>query len=120
MRGQKARALKIMAGLRAEGTDATLVLWAVNKDLQWLARAAQLVRQGQSADSAVNAVGVWRPRQAAMKQALGRLKPAQINGLIEDACRVDRSIKGALRRDPWLELQALVARFAGVSLARAA
>jgi len=120
MRGQKARALKIMAGLRGEGTDATLVLWAVNKDLQWLARAAQLVRQGQSADSAINAVGVWRPRQAAMKQALGRLKPAQINGLIEDASRVDRSIKGALRRDPWLELQALVARFAGVSLARAA
>jgi DNA polymerase-3 subunit delta len=120
MRGQKARALKIMAGLRGEGTEATLVLWAVNKDLQWLARAAQLVRQGQSADSAVNAVGVWRPRQAAMKQALGRLKVPQIYGLIEDACRVDRSIKGALRRDPWLELQALVARFAGVPLARAA
>src|SRR5690606_34619335 len=36
MRGSTARALRILEGLRGEGIDATLVLWAVNKDLQWL------------------------------------------------------------------------------------
>jgi DNA polymerase III subunit delta len=120
MRGQTSRALRIVEGLRGEGIDATLVLWAVNKDLQWLARAQYLMSNGQSADSAMNAIYVWRPRQPAMKQALSRLSAADIRGLILDAERVDRSIKGALRCNPWIELEALVARLSGVKLSRAA
>jgi DNA polymerase III subunit delta len=120
MRGQTSRALRIVEGLRGEGIDATLVLWAVNKDLQWLARAQYLTSNGQSADSAMNAIYVWRPRQAAMKQALSRLSAADVRGLILDAERVDRSIKGALRCNPWIELEALVARLSGVKLSRAA
>jgi DNA polymerase-3 subunit delta len=118
MRGQALRALKILGGLQEEGVDATLILWAVNKDLQWLGRVQHLMRQGQSADSAMGAAYVWRPRQAAMKQAIVRIKPAQLKGLLIDAGRVDRAIKGALALDPWLEMEALVARFCGVKLAR--
>jgi DNA polymerase-3 subunit delta len=118
MRGQTARALRILDGLRAEGVDATLALWAVNKDLQWIVRAQYLMERGQSADAAMNALYVWRPRQPAMKQALARLKAASTRSLILDAERVDRSIKGVLRTDPWVELEALVARFAGVALSR--
>ncbi|HVF15588.1 MAG TPA: DNA polymerase III subunit delta [Steroidobacteraceae bacterium] len=120
MRGQTSRALRIVEGLHGEGIDATLVLWAVNKDLQWLARAQYLMLNGQSADSAMNAIYVWRPRQPAMKHALARLNAADIRGLILDAERVDRSIKGALRCNPWIELEALVARLSGVKLSRAA
>lgn len=119
MRGQTARALRILEGLRGEGMELVLVLWAINKDLQWIARAQHLMRNGQSADSAMNAVYVWRPRQAAMRQALARLKPGVVRGLLLDASRVDRAIKGALRSDPWVELEGLVARFSGVRLPRA-
>jgi len=119
MRGQTSRALRILEGLHAEGIDATLVLWAVNKDLQWILRAQYLMENGQNADSAMNAIYVWRPRQQAMKQALARLKPSATRRLILDAEAVDRSIKGVLRNDPWVELEALVARFAGISLSRA-
>ena len=120
MRGQTARALRILEGLRGEGVDAVLALWAVNKDLQWVARAQYLMSKGQSADAAMNAIYVWRPRQAAMKQALARLQPGAVRRLLLDAERVDRAIKGALRSDPWAELEGLVARFAGVKLPRAA
>lgn len=120
MRGQTARALRIVEGLRGEGIDATLVLWAVNKDLQWIARAQYLMSTGQSADSAMNAIFVWRPRQVAMKQALSRLSAGVVRGLILDAERVDRSIKGVLRNDPWVELEGLVARMSGVKIPRAA
>lgn len=118
MRGQTARALRILEGLRAEGVDATLALWAVNKDLQWILRAQYLMQQGQNAEAAMNSIYVWRPRQAAMKQALSRLRPALTRALILDAERVDRAIKGVLQSDPWVELEALVARLAGVSLSR--
>lgn len=120
MRGQTARALRILEGLRGEGIDMTLVLWAVNKDLQWIAQAQHLMRNGQSVDSAMNAIYVWRPRQNAMKQALSRLRPAAVQGLLLDAARTDRAIKGVLRVDPWAEMEALLARFCGVRLARAA
>lgn len=120
MRGATVRALRILDGLRGEGIDATLVLWAVNKDLQWIARAQYLMSRGQSADGAMNAIYVWRPRQTAMKQALSRLRPSTVRGLILDAERIDRSIKGAANFDPWVELEGLVARMAGVKLPRAA
>lgn len=118
MRGNAARALRVLEGLRQEGVDAVLALWAVNKDLQWLARVEFLMRRGQSADAAMSSEYVWRPRQAAMKQALARLKAGQLRGLLVDAAQVDLAIKGVSKRDPWLLLQALLARFAGVRLSR--
>jgi DNA polymerase III subunit delta len=120
MRGQTARALRILEGLRGEGVEPTLVLWALNKDLQWIARARSLMRRGQSAESAMNALYVWRPRQAAMQQALGRIDRNTLRNLLLDAERVDRAIKGVVRVDPWLGLERLVARLAGVKLAAVA
>jgi DNA polymerase III subunit delta len=120
MRGQAARALRILDGLHGEDVEPTLVLWAVNKDLQWIARARSLMRRGQSAESAMNALYVWRPRQAAMGQALGRMTGPTLRNLLLDAERVDRSIKGVVKANPWTELERLVARLAGVKLAAAA
>ena len=120
MRGQAARALRILEGLHGEDVEPPIVLWALNKDLQWIARAQFLMRGGQSADAAMNALYVWRNRQPAMKQALSRLKPAAVRGLLQDAERVDQAIKGVLRTNPWTEFERLVARLSGVRLARAA
>jgi len=119
MSGQSSRALRILAGLHEEGIEPTLILWWLNKDLQWLARIAHHIRSGQSIDMAMNAEYVWQPRQAAMKHALERLKLPAIQMLLRDANKVDRTIKG-MPGDPWLELQALVARLAGVRMKRAA
>jgi DNA polymerase-3 subunit delta len=119
MQGQSSRALRIIDGLREEGVDATLVLWGVNKDLQWMARVAANAANGQSIDSAMQSAGVWRPRQTAMKQALQRLKLTPLRALLFDAAQVDAAIKGVNRRDPWVELRGLVARMSGVKLLRA-
>jgi lambda repressor-like predicted transcriptional regulator len=40
--------------------------------------------------------------------------------LLLDAERVDRSIKGVVKASPWLELERLVARLAGVKVAAVA
>jgi DNA polymerase-3 subunit delta len=120
MRGQAARALRILDGLRGEGVEPPVILWALNKDLQWIARAQHLMRGGQSADAAMSALYVWRARQPAMKAALARLKPSQVRALLIDAERVDLAIKGVVRTDCWLEFERLVARLAGVRIAQAA
>jgi DNA polymerase-3 subunit delta len=120
MRGQAARALRVLEGLRGEDVEPPIVLWAINKDLQWLARCQYLMRRGQSADGAMNVLYVWRNRQPAMKQALARLKPAAVREMLLSAERADRMIKGVIRSDPWLEFERLVASLAGVKLAAAA
>jgi DNA polymerase-3 subunit delta len=126
MRGQAARALHILHGLQADGTEPPVVLWALNKDLQWIARAEVLMRAGHSADHAMNSLYVWKSRQPAMRQALARLSREEIAALLVDAESCDRAIKGlpshvgAPRIEPWLMLEAFVARLAGVRLARAA
>jgi DNA polymerase-3 subunit delta len=117
MRGQAARALRVLEGLRGEDVEPPIVLWALNKDLQWIARCQHLMRRGQSADAAMNALYVWRNRQPAMKQALSRLKPAAVRELLLAAERADRAIKGVIRTDPWLEFERLVAGLAGTRLA---
>jgi len=38
--------------------------------------------------------------------------------MLVDAAQVDAAIKGVNRRDPWVELRGLVARMAGLKLAR--
>ncbi len=118
MQGNATRALHILDGLQEEGIDAVLVLWGLHKDLQWLARAALSMSRGQSADSAMFAAGVWKPRQPAMRQALQRLKLPAIRALLLDAAQTDAAIKGVNRRDPWVEVRGLVARLSGLKLAR--
>lgn len=120
MKGQAARALRVLGGLRGEDVEPPIVLWALNKDLQWIARCQHLMRRGQSADGAMNALYVWRNRQPAMKQALQRLQPKTVRELLLGAERADRMIKGVIRSDPWLEFERLVAGLAGVRLASAA
>lgn len=120
MRGNVSRALRVLDGLRGEDVEPPIVLWALNKDLQWIARCQHLMRRGQSADSAMNALYVWRNRQPAMRQALSRLKPRAVRELLLGAERADRMIKGVIRSDPWLEFERLVAGLGGVRLASAA
>jgi DNA polymerase-3 subunit delta len=114
MSGQCARALRILANLQGAGVEPTLILWALNKDLQWIARVQHARGAGTPIDQALNAMQVWRPRHTAMKQALGRLQPAAVRQLLVAAARIDRIVKGVLDQDVWLEFQALIARFAGV------
>jgi DNA polymerase III delta subunit len=55
-----------------------------------------------------------------MKQALARHNLSAIQRMLVDAANVDRAIKGVRKSNAWLELQALVARLAGVKLRRVA
>jgi DNA polymerase-3 subunit delta len=115
--GRAERALRILAGLRAEGREPPLVLWAIANDLRALSRVAQRLTRERSVDEAFRAERVWSSRQGALRAALGRHDRRSIDGLIVAAARVDRVAKGGLHGDAWVELERLTARIAGVQLA---
>jgi DNA polymerase-3 subunit delta len=88
----------MLAGLRAEGTEATLVLWALLRALRdvWSAYA-----QGGAQ------AAPWQRRSAALAQALERAPRLSFAALAQRAARADRMIKGRLAGDAWDELALL-------------
>lgn len=115
--GQPQRALRILAGLRAEGREPPLVLWALLNDLRGLSRVAQRLERERSIDDVFRSEQIWSNRQGPIKAALRRLSRAEIESLLLAAAAADRMAKGSLRGDAWVAIEALVARIAGVRLA---
>ncbi len=106
--GDASRALRVVEGLRAEGVEPTLVLWALLREL----RLVWSMRQGADAGRAgprmapAYAAAADRARRRA-----GRLPFAR---LASRALRADRMIKGRLGGEPWDEILLLAAEFCGL------
>jgi len=115
--GQAERALRILAGLRAEGREPPLVLWALLNDLRGLSRVAQRMERERSLDDVFRSEQIWSNRQGPLRAALKRLARQEIESLLLAAAQADRMAKGSLRGDAWVALESLVARIAGVRLA---
>jgi DNA polymerase-3 subunit delta len=115
--GQPQRALRILAGLRAEGREPPLVLWALLNDLRGLSRVSQRLERERAVDDVFRSEQIWSNRQGPLKAALRRLSRADIESLLLAAAAADRIAKGSLHGDAWVALEALVARIAGVRLA---
>lgn len=107
--GDAARALRILEGLRGEGTEPTLVLWAVCREVRALAHA----RTGGPPPG----YGRQAERRAALIAGASRRTAGRsLAPLLEQAGRIDRQIKGLATGDPWGGLAMLVAVLAGASL----
>jgi DNA polymerase-3 subunit delta len=104
--GETTRALRMLAGLRAEGTEATLALWALTRALRdlWNAHA------GGAAPPA------WQRRSAALVRGRQRAPRLPFAALAARAVRADRMIKGRVAGDAWDEMALLVAELCGQSL----
>jgi DNA polymerase III subunit delta len=117
--GNAPRALRILDGLRGEGREPPLILWALLNDLRALSRVLQHAPSDRNLDGIFRTEGVWGSRQGPLRTAVQRLRRADVDALIAAAARADRVAKGSLRGDPWVEITGLVARIAGVPLAAA-
>lgn len=102
-----ARALRILGGLRAEGTEPTLVLWAVLRALHDL---AQGLPQGPSGR------GPFGPRGPSRPAAGGASPSAPLRRLLARAGRADRVAKGLAAGDAWDELAWLSAELCGIAV----
>jgi DNA polymerase III subunit delta len=108
--GEAARALRMLAGLRAEGTEATLALWALTKAL----------RELWSCRNGAPTGAPWQRRNNALAQAARRAPGMPFTALAARAARADRTIKGRLPGDAWDELTLLTAELCGQSTVGAA
>jgi len=112
LNGDAARFARILDGLRAEGTATVLVLWAVGEDIRTLGKVLQAVQRGGNLGNALRDMRVRKDRQPLIEQAARRLKFPHIERAMQQAARLDKTIKGLRQGDVWDELLQLGLRFA--------
>lgn len=133
--GDAARALRIVAALRAEGDQVPGLLPVLAMQLQIVLRLAASVESGRSVDSALRGEpGVWASRHGVYRAALGRGRTAFWEARLADLARVERAGKGRApdprwrieyeqrdrpQFDPWLELERALMAIADPRIARA-
>jgi DNA polymerase-3 subunit delta len=106
LRGDLVRSLRVLAGLKSEGVEPTLVLWSLWQELRalWL-----LLVPGAPV------AGVWSRNREHQAAAVARLKPlgrAFFAHLDVQMAEADRIIKGRMHGNGWDALALIVAGFA--------
>ena len=114
LHGDASAAVKTLHGLKAEGTDAIAVLWALTRDIRSLVQISLATTQGKSFEMAATKAGVWDKKQPLFRAALQRIKPAQLQQLLRKANGIDKAVKGMREAEPWDELLDLILNLAGV------
>jgi DNA polymerase III subunit delta len=105
--GDAPRALRILLGLKSEGVEPTLILWALVRELRGLWQANERMRLRSSQR------GGWNQASTPSAAAQARLRDLPLAGLLAEASRVDRIVKGNLQGDAWMGLTSLAATLAG-------
>lgn len=113
--GDGGRALRILAGLRAEGDELIALMgWLVNQ----LQLALRLANARDFAAQA-RAERLWQAREQLFRQALRRAPREHWLACLARAARIDRIAKGREQGDAWLEAERLIAAMAEPRAARA-
>ena len=106
--GDAARSLRVLLGLKSEGVEPTLILWALVRQLRglWQARERDRLRSTDRASG-------WNLAATPSPRALARLKTLPLALLLRQAGHADRVIKGLALGDAWSVLTGLTGALAG-------
>jgi DNA polymerase-3 subunit delta len=111
--GDAARALHVLAGLKSEGVEPSLILWALVREVRGLWQARERERLRSDARSG------WNLAAQPTSAALARRAKLPLARLLLQSSRTDRIIKGLALGDPWDAITALTGAFAGALQATA-
>lgn len=111
--GDAASSVKMLRGLCAEGTEATVALWSLLKDIRTLQQARAAVDAGQRPQQALSELRVFKSRLGLMQSALERHNRGSLIRLQSRASATDGAIKGFADGKPWDQLESLALALAG-------
>ncbi|ARA82987.1 DNA polymerase III subunit delta [Pseudomonas amygdali pv. tabaci str. ATCC 11528] len=119
LNGEAAHALRMLEGLRGEGVETPVILWALTRELRALANMSQQFSQGMPLDKVFSSARppIWDKRKPLMSKALQRHSAKRWSQLLMDAQRIDAQIKGQAAGSPWSSLSRLALLMAGQRLA---
>ena len=105
--GDAARTSRILQGLQDEGENAVAVMNPLMWVLRPLVRIKQAEARGENLMNAMTNARIYGDRQSLVKRALARLSLRQLEAALQKLCDIDRTAKGVMQGDAWLELSRL-------------
>ena len=99
--GDARRAVRILGGLKAEGVEPVIVMWALTRELRTLATLDDAVRQGTELGGAMQAARVWNTRQGLVRSCISRHPHGTFHRMLKASGRADAAAKGQRYGDPW-------------------
>lgn len=105
--GDAARTVRILQGLQDEGEAAL----AVMNPLMWvlcpLVHIKQAEMRGENIINAMTNARIYGDKQSLVKRALARLSLRQLEAALQKLADIDKTAKGVLIGDAWLEISRL-------------
>lgn len=105
--GDKARVISILQGLQDEGESVVAVMNPLMWTLRPLVRIKQAEARKENIMTAMTNARIYGDRQNLVKRALSRLSLRQLEAALQKLCDIDRTAKGVMQGDAWLELSRL-------------
>ena len=105
--GDAARTSRILHGLQDEGENAVAVMNPLMWVLRPLVRIKHAEARGESLITAMTNARIYSDRQSLVKRALARLSTRQLEAALQKLCDIDKTAKGVMQGDAWLELSRL-------------
>jgi DNA polymerase III subunit delta len=105
--GDAERTTRILQGLQDEGENAVAVMNPLMWVLRPLVRIKHAEARGENLMNAMTSARIYGDRQQLVKRALGRLSLRQLDAALQKLCDIDKTAKGVLQGDAWLELSRL-------------
>jgi DNA polymerase-3 subunit delta len=93
--------VKILGGLKSEGVEPVIVVWALARELRTLATLDDVIRQGGDLGGAMQKSGVWRNRQGLVRSCISRHQHGDFHKMLKATGRVDAAAKGQRAGNPW-------------------
>ena len=112
LNGNATRFVRILDGLRAEGTATVLVLWVMSEEIRKLGKVLQAMQRGSNLNTAIRDARIWGASLGLVENAARRFKLPLVERAMQQAARLDKTIKGLRKGDVWDELLQLGLRFA--------
>ena len=113
--GDAAHAQRILSGLRAEGVEPVLVLWALVREIRALTTMARQLQNGSGLAQVLASQRVWEKRKPRVTAALQRIRGRQWWRLLQHCAQIDRVVKGRAVGSAWDELLQLTLSLAGLN-----
>jgi DNA polymerase-3 subunit delta len=106
--GDAPRAMHVLLGLKSEGVEPTLILWALLRELRglWQARERDRLRSNARGSG-------WNLAAQPSARALSRLRKLPLAPLLIQASQADRILKGLAAGDAWSAITGLTGAISG-------
>jgi len=107
--GDVVRTARIIGGLKNEGVEPVLMLWALSREVRMMAKISEA---NISPDTVMSKLRVWENRKALIRKALSRHGAGRWKFFLKRCAKIDRVIKGVEQGRAWDELLMLSTQIA--------